>query len=154
MLLKHLSKKGFVGFPTPQLSITPEFALERVTMLCEAFYKNVKSKSKESNPKTAQKSDFTTHPWDADGYLIPPVHINSLTIWNFGQVTAKPGFHSDKNFFPIGWVSVRDHMSMWDPTTRSSYWCSIEETNDKPVFRISCEEEGLDEVCQTTTACW
>ena len=152
--MKHLSKSGFTNLPNSSLPADETFALDRSIKICMGFYSNNKSKSKETQPKTTQKSDFATHPRDAEGFLIPPVHINSLTILDFGKVSSKPGFHSDKNFFPIGWVSVRDHMSMRDPSQRSSYKCTILHKNEKPVYRIVCDEEGLDAECPTATACW
>jgi hypothetical protein len=43
---------------------------------------------------------------DDEGNLILPVKLASLTILDFGEVRSEEAFHSNQNFFPVGWKSI------------------------------------------------
>lgn len=60
-----------------------------------------------------KKIPKTTLQRDAEGKIVYPIRINSsLTIANLGVIEhRRPLFHNDKNFFPIGFRSLREHNS-------------------------------------------
>lgn len=97
------------------------------------------SKSVKLNTSISSMPVLDKITWDDDGNIILPLRLASLTILNFGTVRSEEGFYSDKNFFPIGWESIREYKSTLNPDEWAFYKCSISEWDGKPWFRVTCE---------------
>ena len=53
----------------------------------------------------------------------------------------RPAYHSEKNFFPIGFKSLREYTSMFKVGTRSQYICEILDGGPRPLFKVTCSED-------------
>jgi histone-lysine N-methyltransferase MLL3 len=82
------------------------------------------------------------------------VRLASLTIIDFGKVREDADWHSQNNFFPDGWESLREYKSMRNPDERAFYWCTIFDVDGKPKFRVENEEEDFVVEKDRATTCW
>lgn len=176
--LDNLAGNAEYGFEN--IEITPELAQIRIQYLCEFFHniRNLQKFGKKKRPadeltfdekgqikamipiKKAKISRLTI-PRDDDGNIQYPIMINnSLTILNLGQIeTERPGYHKDRNIFPIGFQSIREHSSMFSPGERMQYYCEILDGGPKPLFRVTPMKDGepMEEhsiVKDSSTGCW
>ena len=64
---------------------------------------------------------------DEEGNIVYPIRINSsLSILNLGRIEyERPAFHSERNLFPIGFKSLREHQSIHRSGERVLYECEI-----------------------------
>ena len=71
---------------------------------------------------------------DGSGAILYPIKINnSLKILDLGQIVAdRPLFHSEKNFFPVGFKTTRKHIHFEDPSKHANYLCEILDGDSKP----------------------
>lgn len=78
-------------------------------------------------------------PRDEEGNIIYPIQINnSLTILDLGEIELeRPGYHKDRNIFPPGYRSIREHPSMFEAGGRMKYLCEILDGGQKPLFRVT-----------------
>ena len=54
----------------------------------------------------------------------------------------RPGFHTERHIFPIGFTTLRDHASMVDPNGRTQYTCIIIDSGGPgPLFRVIPEDD-------------
>ena len=141
ILLKTVSDRGFSSlealsseFQDLDVPPPPDVCFKRLEEVCEFFkqlnqqgrtVKKLKREYSELPIATVQEGrpkEFleprkkilkTTLQRDAEGNIIYPIRINSsLTIENLGVIEhRRPLFHNDKNFFPIGFRSIREHNS-------------------------------------------
>lgn len=94
---------------------------------------------------------------DSNGNFIYPVMINhSLTIMNFGKIEwERVNYHSEKNFFPIGYISIREHLSMMNPPRRCLYTCEILDGGLRPIFKLTCQDDEKNPIIKDScTGCW
>jgi len=99
----------------------------------------------------------TTLQRDAEGNIVYPIRINSsLTIANLGVIEhRRPLFHNDKNFFPIGFRSLREHNSQTRPGERCLYVCEVLDGREKPQYRVTAmDDPGNPIVKDSSTGCW
>ena len=104
---------------------------------------------------------------DANGNIIYPVIIsNNLKILNLGTIVHdNKNYHSEKNIFPIGYKSVREHTSMFsldrraeytcDLDRRAEYTCEILNGGQKPQYKVTSSEDPEHPIIKdSSTACW
>ena len=94
---------------------------------------------------------------DANGNIIYPVIIsNNLRILNLGTIVYdNKNYHSEKNIFPIGYKSVREHTSMFSLDRRAEYTCEILDGGQKPQYKVTSSEDPEHPIIKdSSTACW
>jgi hypothetical protein len=94
---------------------------------------------------------------DANGNIIYPVIIsNNLKILNLGTIVHdNKNYHSEKNIFPIGYKSVREHVSMFSLDRRAEYTCEILDGGPKPQYKVTSSEDPEHPIIKdSSTACW
>ena len=95
---------------------------------------------------------------DSEGNLDFPIEINaSLTLLNLGSVEwENPNYHSEKNIFPVGFKTIREHGSIKQKGMKAKYTCEIlKGTQGKPQFKIIPHEEPDKVIIRdSSTACW
>ena len=94
---------------------------------------------------------------DEEGNIIYPIIIsNSLKILNLGKIVYNnKNYHSEKNIFPIGYKSVREHQSMFNLQKRAEYICEILDGGVKPLYKITSTEDMEHPIIgDSSTFCW
>lgn len=94
---------------------------------------------------------------DEKGDIIYPILINSsLQILNLGEINYdKISFHSEKNLFPIGFKSIREHSSMFKLGERTQYVCEILNGGNKPLYKITPMNDPENPIIkESSTGCW
>ena len=94
---------------------------------------------------------------DENGNIIYPVIIsNNLKILNLGTIVHdNKNYHSEKNIFPIGYKSVREHTSMFSLDRRAEYTCEILDGGPKPQYKVTSSEDPEHPIIKdSSTACW
>lgn len=82
-------------------------------------------KPKRKKPGTAPKKVQPLH-LDVIGVPVFPIPLGTLTVYDLGEVVHdRPGFHSERYIWPIGFRSTRIYPSMVDPESRIQYFCNI-----------------------------
>ena len=102
------------------------------------------------------KKDFSVHR-DAEGNIIYPIAINSsLRLENLGVIEYdRKNFHTERNIFPIGFKSVREHQSIIKAGDRAEYICEIEDGGTKPTFKVTPSEDPEHPIVKdSSTGCW
>lgn len=135
--------------------------LARMEWLCE-IYKIVKEKVQDKKKKfktfdelTKKKAKFELNR-DKEGNIKFPININpSLILVATGIVNITPNYHSEHNLFPIGYISIRTHASMFTKGVRCKYKCEILEGDGKPVYKVTSEEDPENPIIRdSSTGCW
>ena len=94
---------------------------------------------------------------DINGNIIYPILIsNNLRILNLGTIVHdNKNYHSEKNIFPIGYKSVREHTSMFSLDRRAEYTCEILNGGQKPQYKVTSSEDPDHPIIKdSSTACW
>ena len=94
---------------------------------------------------------------DSNGNIIYPIIIsNNLKILNLGTIIYdNKNYHSEKNIFPVGYKSVREHQSMFNLQKRAEYICEILDGGTKPQYKITSSEDIEHPIIRdSSTACW
>lgn len=94
---------------------------------------------------------------DEQGNVIYPIQINSsLKILDLGVIEfQKPQYHTEKNLFPIGFKSLREHNSQLTPGQRCDYLCEIMDGGSKPMFRVTPMDDQENPITKdSSTGCW
>ena len=96
-------------------------------------------------------------PRDTNGNIIYPIIINNnLKILNLGTIVYNnKNYHSEKNIFPIGFKSVREHQSMFSLQNRAEYTCEILDGGAKPQYKLTSNEDVNNPIIKdSSTGCW
>jgi hypothetical protein len=65
-------------------------------------------------------------PTDENGVVTLPIQVGVNIIHELGHVVHdRPGYHTDRYIFPVGYKSSRQFMSVVDPDKMSTYTCTI-----------------------------
>ena len=156
------------------LEVSYSSSLNRINFLCEFFrdFSNGnKIKKKKEMCLSSDLNQLKKKPTkinlvasnklimnrDESGNIICPVTINSsLKILNFGRIEyEKSAYHTEKNLFPIGFSSVREHCSMFNIGERSLYTCEILDGGQKPLFKLTSHEDMDNPIIkESCTGCW
>lgn len=120
-------------------------------------YNNINDSNNNNLTNNRKKISKLNVNKDENGNIIYPVNINSsLKILNFGKICwDKPAYHSEKNLFPIGFKSVREHASMKRLGERALYTCEILDGGNKPLYKIIPHEDPQNVIIkESSTGCW
>ena len=81
---------------------------------------------------------------------------NSLSIECLGTLDwNKPLYHTEKNLFPIGFKSMREHLSLVNPGERCQYMCEILDGGSKPLYKVTSMDEPNNPIMKdSSTGCW
>jgi hypothetical protein len=114
-----------------------------------------KKKYKTFDESTKKKAKFELNR-DKDGNIKFPININpSLILVATGEINTNPNYHSEHNLFPIGYISIRTHASMFTRGVRARYTCEILEGDGKPLYRVTPEEDPSNPITrESSTGCW
>lgn len=158
-ILNHVNKNGICGFS--HLKLTEAKVLVRMEWLCE-IYKVIKEKVQDKKKKynktfddNKKKAKFEINR-DKDGNIRFPININpSLILVATGRVNVNPNYHSEHNLFPVGYISIRTHASMFTRGVRARYTCEILEGDGKPIYKVTPEEDPTNSIMKdSSTGCW
>ena len=135
-----MNKSGITSISNLKI---PEWKL--LEWMCE-IYKVVKEKVQDKKKKynktfddNKKKAKFELNR-DKEGNIKFLININpSLILVATGQIHVNPNYHSKHNLFPIGYVSIRTHASMFTRGVRARYTCEILEGDGKPVYKVTPE---------------
>ena len=88
--------------------------------------------------------------------IYPVIISNNLKILNLGTIVHdRKNYHSEKNIFPIGYKSVREHTSMFSLERRAEYICEILDGGEKPQYKVTSSEDPEHPIIKdSSTACW
>jgi hypothetical protein len=166
-LLKAIDKNGFwyVKFLSHkkeyeflEMKIESDSLLKRAKALCQFFEENIadfKEHCKKEGVRSGDKATGVTKidlkkkftkvnlDRDEEGNVIYPIVIApTLQILNLGVVEwERPGYHSEKNIFPIGFKSLRKGTSMTVLGKTEEYICEIQDGGTKPLFKVTASSE-------------
>lgn len=99
--------------------------------------KKKKYKPYDDSIKKKAKFEITR---DKEGNIKFPININpSLILVATGRICVEPSYHSEHNLFPIGYVSIRTHASMFQKGVRAKYRCEILEGDGRPIYKVTPE---------------
>ncbi|XP_012556759.1 transforming growth factor beta regulator 1 isoform X1 [Hydra vulgaris] len=133
--------------PTKTSYKTPQTQFEEDIRLSD-------EKPKRKKPGTARKRVLPLH-LDDLGVPLFPITLGTLCVYDLGEVVShKPGFHSERYIWPVGFCSTRLYPSMKDPDYRVQYFCYIKDGGSDPMFEIIPEDEPDQPItAMTATAC-
>ena len=136
------------------------------------FYKNKSMFCKDHQPKGEKDNELTTLAVYRRVYIerdenrqvanvmstgmeTNVLRVGSLTFLNVGQLLPHQlqPFHTEEFIYPIGYRVLRYYWSMRNVNKRCSYYCSIQDKDNKPEFAIEVVEAGCDTVTYTDTTC-
>merc|ERR1712012_1133317 len=82
----------------------------------------------------------------ATGMETHHLRVGSLTFLSVGQLLPHQlrNFHTEDYIYPVGYKIQRYYWSMHNANKRCSYFCSIEDKDNKPEFVIEMNEPGYD----------
>jgi len=80
---------------------------------------------------------------NGDGSPRMPLQLGVLTVENLGVIEyERPGFHTERTLYPIGYRSLRCYLSLVNPDTQCNYVCEVVDDGDvTPKFRVSCSDD-------------
>ena len=65
-----------------------------------------------------------------------------MQILNLGVIDyERPNYHSEKNFFPLGYKALREYTSMFKLNERCTYICEILDGGARPIFKVTCSDD-------------
>ncbi|KNC49964.1 uncharacterized protein AMSG_11904 [Thecamonas trahens ATCC 50062] len=89
-------------------------------------------------PRTQVRFIKAEPEYDEHGMPVMPVEIGHTVVIALGKIVHdRPGFHSTKYIWPVGFRSVRKFPSIVDPEVRVPYYCEIADGGHKPIFRLT-----------------
>ncbi|KAG9065595.1 hypothetical protein KI688_001884 [Linnemannia hyalina] len=93
---------------------------------------------------------------DEKGNVKLPVTVGIITILSIGHVVYdREAFHNDRYIWPVGYKMSRSYNSMIDPTTHTTYTCSVIDDGEAPKFQIDAEDQpGKPIIAGTATGAW
>merc|ERR1712158_106908 len=82
----------------------------------------------------------------ATGMETHHLRVGSLTFLSVGQLLPHQlrNFHTEEYVYPVGYKIQRYYWSMHNANKRCSYFCSVEDKDNKPEFVIEMNEPGYD----------
>lgn len=86
-----------------------------------------------------------------------PLQIGVLTVQDLGHVVwDRPGFHTERYIWPVGYTITRSYPSMIDANNNTTVRATIlDDGNNQPLFRIECEDCPNDPIiANSATGAW
>lgn len=116
---------------------------------------NTKKKYKTFDESTKKRPKFEISK-DKEGNIKFPICVNpSLTLVATGRICTLPNYHSQHNLFPIGYISIRTHASIFHKGQRAKYRCEILEGDNRPIYKVTPEEDPENPIIKdSSTGCW
>lgn len=96
-------------------------------------------------------------PRDEEGRPIMPLHIGVFTVEDFGHVVwDRPGFHTERYIWPVGYTITRSYPSMIDANSLTTVRATIlDDGGHQPLFKIECEDCPNEPiVANSATGAW
>jgi F/Y-rich N-terminus len=158
-------KKNYLYFnnlqenPLPTPNVIPNPNISNVSNFSSSVINNNLSNNNGGNKNIdyRRKSNKLSVNRDEYGKIQYPIIINSsLQILNLGEIIhEKPSFHSEKNLFPVGFKSIREHSSMFKLGERTQYTCEILDGGNKPLYKLTSNEDPENPIIkESSTGCW
>jgi len=112
-------------------------------------------KPKRKRPGTASRKKVQPIHLSEEGVPLFPITLGTLTVYDLGEIVHdRPGFHSERYLWPVGYRSSRLYPSMNDPDHRVQYYCAIKDGGSDPTFEVIPEDEPDKPITAVTaTAC-
>ncbi|KAJ3413785.1 hypothetical protein HDV05_007536 [Chytridiales sp. JEL 0842] len=80
-------------------------------------------------------------PTDENGVVTLPIQVGVLVIYSLGEIVHdRPGFHTDRYIFPVGYKSSRQFLSIVDPNNTTTYTSEIVDSEDGPKFIVTPQD--------------
>jgi hypothetical protein len=91
---------------------------------------------------------------DINGNIVFPIEVTgTLKVLSLGVIEYNRNtFHTASNIFPIGFKSVREHMSVLAVGRKALYTCEILDDGAKPLFKVTCSDEPDDPIIRDTAS--
>lgn len=92
-----------------------------------------------------------------DGTPKMPLQLGVLTIESLGVIEYKrPGFHTERTLYPIGYRSLRNYLSLAHPDQQCNYICEVVDVGDAtPKFRVTCaDDSSFSFLGESPSAAW
>jgi len=83
-----------------------------------------------------------------------PLDFGDFVLESLGTVIHKTPFVTDKYIYPVGFRTSRIFASMVNPEINVKYTCTILNSNDKPLFVITPEDEPLSIQSHSPSSAW
>jgi len=169
-----ICEKNYATIKCFKMRCTNIFHLNCAVKEKSMFYKNKSMFCKDHVPKGEKDNELTTLAVYRRVYIerdenrqlanvmstgmeTNVLRLGSLTFLNVGQLLphqlVNSAFHNEEFIYPIGYKIQRYYWSMRHVNKRCSYFCSIQEKDNKPEFSIEVVEAGHDNVSYTDTTC-
>eukprot|EP00013_Stygamoeba_regulata_P025126 CAMPEP_0177646294 /NCGR_PEP_ID=MMETSP0447-20121125/9699_1 /TAXON_ID=0 /ORGANISM="Stygamoeba regulata, Strain BSH-02190019" /LENGTH=834 /DNA_ID=CAMNT_0019148821 /DNA_START=104 /DNA_END=2608 /DNA_ORIENTATION=- len=118
-----------------------------------------KATSQGSSERKKPKSQVILPDVAPDGSLSAPLQLGAtLQVVALGRISTRPGFHSARYLYPIGFTSIREFSSFKTPSEKLSYRNEILEGRDgSPLFRVTPlfpEGDGESFDSKTSSGAW
>eukprot|EP01117_Protostelium_nocturnum_P014897 TRINITY_DN571_c0_g1_i1.p1 TRINITY_DN571_c0_g1~~TRINITY_DN571_c0_g1_i1.p1 ORF type:complete len:377 (+),score=124.76 TRINITY_DN571_c0_g1_i1:494-1624(+) len=89
-----------------------------------------------------------------DGSVELPFTIGDLTVESLGSIVPQAPFITEKQIWPVGFVSSRSIPSKKNPEEKIKYTCTIENNAGSPQFTITCSDESPKVVSHSASSAW
>ncbi|GAB0496128.1 hypothetical protein MMPV_007438 [Pyropia vietnamensis] len=92
-----------------------------------------------------------------DGTPKMPLQLGVLTIESLGVIEyQRPGFHTERTLYPIGYRSLRNYLSLAHPDQQCNYVCEVVDVGDAtPKFRVTCTDDtSISFLGESPSAAW
>ncbi|KAI9292940.1 hypothetical protein K502DRAFT_319078 [Neoconidiobolus thromboides FSU 785] len=94
-------------------------------------------------------------PKDKDGNIKLPLQMSIFTVLDLGRIEyEKPGYHSNRYLYPIGFKIQRYYKSTIDPEGNSVYTLTILEGRLGPKFQLEAQDSGEVFHSETLSGAW
>jgi hypothetical protein len=141
----HLLKRLQTIDSAPNSSDSEEETLAEIVKKQESSdpFDSMQAKDSVKTPKIRRVQQVPRNP---DGSPILPFPIGVLSLHSLGKISFKPGFHSDKYVYPVGFCCsryeslTREYHSYMASDKTTDYTCTILD-GDHPVFQIIAKDD-------------
>ena len=167
-----ICEKNYATIKCFKIRCTNMFHLNCAVKEKSMFYKNKSMFCKDHVPKGEKDNELTTlavyrrvyierdenrqiAEVMSSGMETNALRLGSMTFLSVGQLLPHQlhTFHTEEYIYPIGFKILRYYWSMRNVNKRCSYYCSIQEKDNKPEFAIEVVEAGHENVTFTDSTC-
>jgi len=119
---------------------------------------SMNKKTLKQNKKAIQNSisleTISKIPRTPEGSPLLPIDLGDFILESLGTIINKSPFVTDKHIYPVGFRISRMFPSMMTPEINVKYTCSILNSNDKPLFVITPEDECKSIQSHSPSGAW
>ncbi|CDW90426.1 transforming growth factor beta regulator 1 [Stylonychia lemnae] len=157
--LKNLSGNREYGFE--DIEISYDLAFKRIEEICE-FYKDYQQQSRVvKKPKKEilpQNQNTEGQLQQQQSFSEPKRKIAKVQVQRNDDGIIeyeRSQYHTEKNLFPIGFKSLREHNSQTRLGERCQYICEILDGGSKPQYRVTPQDDPENSITRdSSTGCW